>query len=116
MDDDRNNNEKRVVRTEKEKKWNIVKDITIKINNALNNQDFEKVWNMLQDLLKEIEKMTKLIEKEGYPQVFLRCLKKIKDEIAEFDTNVEAKKKMKKHSATAFNTMKQKYKKIYPDF
>ncbi len=23
---------------------------------------------------------------------------------------------MKKHSATAFNTMKQKFKKIYPDF
>jgi hypothetical protein len=48
MDDDRGNNEKRVVRTEKDKKWNLIKDITVKINSALNNQDFEKVWNLLQ--------------------------------------------------------------------
>ena len=50
--DDRFNNEKRVVKTEKEKKWNIIKDCTNKIGGALNNQDFEKVWALLQDLLK----------------------------------------------------------------
>lgn len=38
-------------------------------------------------MLKEIEKIAKLIEKEGYPRLFLRCLKKIKDEIAEVDGN-----------------------------
>lgn len=54
MDDDRGNNEKRVVLTEKKKKWNIVKEATNKINSALNNEDFEKVWSLLQDLLKEI--------------------------------------------------------------
>lgn len=116
MDDDRGNNEKRVVRTEKDKKWNLIKDITAKITSALNNQDFEKVWNQLQELLKEIEKAQKIIDKEGYPPLFLRCLKKINDEINEFNENAEAKKKMKKHSATAFNTMKQKLKKIYPEF
>jgi translation initiation factor 3 subunit C len=67
-------------------------------------------------LLKEVEKIAKLIEKEGYPHLFLRCLKKIKDEIAEVDGNAEVKKKMKKHSNSAFSTMKQKFKKIYPDF
>jgi hypothetical protein len=40
----------------------------------------------------------------------------VKDEIDEFSKNTEAKKKMKKHSATAFNTMNQKLKKIYPDY
>lgn len=54
MDDDRGNIKNRVVRTEKEKKWNIVKDITVKIASGLNNQDYEKVWACLQDLLKEI--------------------------------------------------------------
>lgn len=63
MDDDKGNNEKRVVLTEKAKKWNLIKQITVKINSALNNVDFEKVWNLLQDLLKEIEKIGKLIEK-----------------------------------------------------
>jgi nitrate/nitrite-specific signal transduction histidine kinase len=66
--------------------------------------------------LKEVEKANKLIEKEGYPPLFLRCLKRINDEVIEINDNPEAKKKMKKHSATAFNTMKQKLKKIYPDF
>jgi hypothetical protein len=48
MDDDRVSNEKRFVRTEKDKKWNLIRDITVKINSALNNRDFEKVWSMLQ--------------------------------------------------------------------
>lgn len=63
MDDDKGNNEKRVVLTEKAKKWNLIKQITVKINSALNNVDFEKVWTLLQDMLKEIEKIGKLIEK-----------------------------------------------------
>lgn len=107
-----------MVRTEKDKKWNIVKDITVKITSGLNSQDYEKVWTLLQDLLKEIEKAKTLIEKEGYPPLFLRSLKKINDEMNELNKDPEAKKKikMKKHSATAFNTMSQKLKKIYPDF
>lgn len=80
--DEKFSNEKRVVRTEKDKKWNLIKDYTNKINVALNNQDFEKVWSLLQDLLKEVEKSSKLIEKEGYPSFFLRCLKRVNDEIA----------------------------------
>ena len=46
----------------------------------------------------------------------MRCLKRIKDDIAEFDANADAKKKMKKPSASAFSTMKQKLKKIYPEY
>lgn len=49
------------MRTEKEKKWIVIKDFTVKINNALNNQDFEKVWELLQELLREKEKSAKLI-------------------------------------------------------
>ena len=85
------------------------------IEGALNNQDFEKVWALLQEMLRQIEKSSKLIEKEGYPPFFLKCLKRVNDEIVEFSKS-EARKKMKKHSATAFNTMNQKLKKIYPDF
>ena len=79
--DDKFSIEKRVVRTEKDKKWNLIKDFTIKLNNALNNQDFEKVWSLLQDLLKEIEKSSKIIEKEGHPSFFLHSLKRVNDEI-----------------------------------
>jgi hypothetical protein len=61
MDEGRGDNEKRVVRTEKDKKWNIVKDLTVKIGSGLNSQDYEKVWTLLQDLLKEIEKAKILI-------------------------------------------------------
>ena len=50
--DERWNNKKREVKTEKEKKWNIIKDYTKKIDGGLNNQDFEKVWGLLQDLLR----------------------------------------------------------------
>lgn len=48
MDDYTGKNEKRVVRTEKEKKWTAIKDLTVKLGNALNSQDFEKVWDLLQ--------------------------------------------------------------------
>lgn len=81
MDDYTAKSGKRVVRTEKEKKWSAIKDLTVKIGTALNNEDFEKVWELLQELLKEKEKAVKLIDKEGYPSFFLRCLKRVKDEI-----------------------------------
>ena len=45
---------------------------------------------------------------------FLRCIKRLHDELAEFAKNGEAKKKLKKHALVAFNTMSQKMKKIYP--
>jgi hypothetical protein len=46
----------------------------------------------------------------------LRCLKRVQDEVTEFSKNAEAKKKLKKHSVVAFNTMNQKLKKIYPEY
>jgi hypothetical protein len=59
--DERYTKEKRVVRTEKDKRWNTIKDFTVKINSALNSQDFERVWTILQELIKEVEKSSKII-------------------------------------------------------
>ena len=104
------------MRSEKDKKWNLIKEMAGRINKALNIRDFEKVWAELQKLLKEIEGASKLIEKEGYPSSFLKILKRVHEEIEELNTDSEEKKKLKKHAATAFNTMRQKLKKIYPEY
>ena len=42
---------------------------------ALKIMDYDTVWSVLQDFRKEIAKAEKLIEKDGYPRIFLKTLK-----------------------------------------
>ena len=44
---------------------------------ALNNKDWDKAWDNLQDMLKEVEKASKYIEKEGLPKRFLKTLSQV---------------------------------------
>ena len=51
-DDDHETHVKRTVQTEKDKKWNIIKTLCTKINTYMNNQDYQKVWDNLEEALK----------------------------------------------------------------
>ena len=71
------------------------------------------MWDNLQDMLKEVEKASKFIEKEGFPKRFLKTLSQVNEDVN--GVSAEEKKKMK--NPKSFNTMKQKLKnKIIPDY
>ena len=98
---------------ESEKKKALFKKIAASITTKINNHDFDKAWDFLQEMLKEVEKSAKYIEKEGYPSSFLRTLKFVNEEVMKIDP--ETKKKMK--NPKSFNIMKQKLKnKIMPEY
>ena len=91
----------------------MFKKLAASIVVKINNQDFDKAWDFLQEMLKEVEKSAKYIEKEGYPSSVLRTIKFCNEEVMKVDP--ETKKKMK--NPKSFNIMKQKLKnKIIPEF
>ena len=49
--------------TEKEKKWAELRKSIANTNNALNNHDFDKVWDNVQEMFASIEKAQKLVDK-----------------------------------------------------
>lgn len=67
--------------TEKEKKKALFKKMSQTVQVAMNNKDWDKVWDNLQDMLKEVEKSSKFIEKEGTPVSFLKTLNQVNEEV-----------------------------------
>lgn len=49
--------------TEADKKRAVFKKISNSITTAINNLDFDKAWDFVQDMLKEVDKSAKFIEK-----------------------------------------------------
>lgn len=84
----------------------LFRNLASKITKSLNIGDFDKTWDTLQEMLKEIDKSAKFIEREGYPSSVLRVIKLVHEEVMKVDP--ETKKKMK--NPKSFNIMKQKLK------
>lgn len=51
----------------------------------MNTLDYDKVWEKFQELLANVEKSSKLIEKEGHPGFLLKFLMKIDEEVNNLD-------------------------------
>ena len=90
----------------------IFNKIGSNLTKVVNNQDWDKACDNLQELLKEVEKAKKYIDTNGYPSSVLRSIKLLNDEIN--GVSAEDKKKMK--NTKGFNILKQKLRKAYPDF
>lgn len=70
-DDDKN----RTIVTEKEKRYNKLREIIKEIKIKMKNHDFVQLLDKYEKLNKEIEKGAKFFETEGgIPRVYLRCL------------------------------------------
>lgn len=112
-DDYVDNDKDRVILTEKQKKTAVFKKFSDTIITAINNLDFDRAWDNLEKMLREVEKSAKYIEREGYPPAVLRAISFANEEIMKVDP--ETKKKMK--NPKSFNIMKQKLKnKIMPEY
>lgn len=77
----KNTNEKRVVRSEKSKRW---EELNIKLNQILDElvaSNFKKSFEYYQELTKLHAKAKKAIEEHGYPNFFIRLMSEIQQQI-----------------------------------
>lgn len=104
FDSSSSEDEKRVVRTEKDKRFDAIKDTIKRIKNALKIKDWISVEKEFDALLKQFQKAKKLIKAEGYPKFYFSILLQIERERDELWSK---RKSLNKLNAKALSSMKQ---------
>jgi len=101
--------DKRVVRSQKDKRWEAMENVIKEMKNGIRNQDFVKLLGNFEELNKAMTKAKSVVDKEGVPVFYTRTLVKLEDLIGSIDA--ETKKKFGQANAKSFNTLKMKLKK-----
>jgi Eukaryotic translation initiation factor 3 subunit 8 N-terminus. len=100
---------KRVVRSEKDKRYEALRQVISRIKDKMRIKDFVSLSDEFDELNKQLEKSKKVIEKEGVPLFYIRICYVLEN----FCNNIPAdeKKALKPANAKAYNTLKHKIKK-----
>jgi hypothetical protein len=103
--------EERVFKTGQQKKDEAFQKILDDTHKHCMNDDFNQIEDDMVKLDTEIKKASEVIYKEGEKlrSKILKCFMELEDTINAIDN--AAKKKMNKNNATAYNKVKQKFKK-----
>ncbi|KIH45616.1 eukaryotic translation initiation factor 3 subunit 8, partial [Ancylostoma duodenale] len=115
---DSEDEEKRVVRTHKEKKFKELKDLIKQVNNAKNNKDFTKILSAFDDLVKVYEKSKTVFARQNIstPRFYLRYLADLEDFVLGFWDNKEAKSALSKVNLKALTNLRQRVRKYVKEF
>ncbi|KAK5967664.1 Eukaryotic translation initiation factor 3 subunit C [Trichostrongylus colubriformis] len=115
---DSEDEEKRVVRTHKEKKFKELKDHIKQVNNGKNNKDFTKILSVFDDLCKTYEKSKTVFARQNIstPRFYVRYLVDLEDFVANFWENKEAKTALSKVNLKALTNLRQKVRKYVKEF
>lgn len=101
--------ETRVVRSQKVKKWEILTNHCAKIKNKLKIQDYVSTVSEFEELNKQLSKSENVIQVEGIPVFYIRTLARLEDAVN--NLNKEAQKKLSSNNAKSFNKLKANLKK-----
>ncbi len=101
--------EKRTIKTEKDKRFSLLREIIQKILEKIKINDFVSIYNEFEELNKNLEKSRKIIDKEGMPRFYVRICFMLENLVNNFTS--EDKKKLGKSNNTSFNSLKMKIKK-----
>ena len=112
MSSSESDDDKRKVVGEKEKKWTIMRKLCQKIKDKLKINDFIEIFNLYQELLKEVDKAKKIISTEGYPSFYMKTIINLIEVVNTF----EGKKTLNVVNSRSFTTLKQKLKKHEKEF
>lgn len=107
---------KRVVRSEKDKRFEELTTIIKGMKNKMKIKDLGNVQSEFDALCKAYEKARKVVDKEGVPRFYIRTLAELEDFITECWEDKEGRKKMNKTNARSLTTIRQKLKKYSRDF
>eukprot|EP00825_Cyclidium_porcatum_P025202 TRINITY_DN2745_c0_g1_i10.p1 TRINITY_DN2745_c0_g1~~TRINITY_DN2745_c0_g1_i10.p1 ORF type:complete len:647 (-),score=200.19 TRINITY_DN2745_c0_g1_i10:112-2052(-) len=111
---DSDEEEKRIVRTEKEKRWGKLKEIKNSISQKMKINDFNALYTEFENLTKEYEKSKRVVEKEGVPIFYIATLYLLQTYLTNYPN--EEKKKLSQTNNKSFNKMKHQLKKYNVQF
>ena len=106
--------ETRVVKTQKEKRWEVLQGHCTKIKNKLKIQDYVGTMSEYEELIKQIAKSENVIQVEGLPVFCARTFVRLEDAINSITK--EAQKKMNTNNAKSFTKLKIQLKKNRTQF
>ncbi|KAL5970969.1 Eukaryotic translation initiation factor 3 subunit C [Taenia solium] len=105
--------EKRVVRSAKDKRHEEIQSILRNLNNHKKIKDMSKVETDFDELVKVYEKAHKMNEVDVYPKFYIRVLAQLEDFVNE---SWSQKKALSKVGAKSLTVLKQKIRKYNKDF
>jgi translation initiation factor 3 subunit C len=107
-DEGSSDEEKRIVRSHKEKRLDEMKKMIEKINDMIQESEWKAITEDLTSLFKIVEKLKKLPEIKETPKAYIRFISNFEDEV---DKAQSVKKKMTPTNAKALGSIKGKIRK-----
>lgn len=101
----------RVVKSQKDRAWDGIKDAISRIRNARKNSDWPQIQDEFETANRLIEKSKMLIMRDGLPKFYIKMLAEVEDHVQIAVKDKETVKKMKPVVSRALNQMKLKVKK-----
>eukprot|EP00808_Paulinella_micropora_P007239 g10465.t1 len=112
MDSSDEEEEKRTIRSEKDRRFDEMRKEVANISNSLKINDWVKVSETFDNMDKLLRKATNVIRNAGVPNFFMKTMLSLDETIQETYKNKAVVKKMNKPNAQAFNKMRQKIAKF----
>lgn len=107
---------KRVVRSEKDKRYEDLRNIIKTLKNHKKIKDMASVLTDFEGLCKSYDKAKKVVDKEGIPRFYLRCLVELLDFVNECWEDREWRDTISKNNSKGLTTLRQKLRKYCRDF
>ena len=111
--------QKRIVRSAKEKRFEELKEIIRQIRNFKKIKDLSNMLSSFEDVMKAYQKALPIIIKEENgitPRFYIHCLVEVETFLNELWEDREGRKNLSKNNSKSLATLRQKLRKYVKDF